>query len=157
MKQILLILTLTFVLGACNNKKSNTVTRAEVVFTKHATLDFYKSQTDSIFKTIDIEIADTSYKIETGLMYRDGMETNQGMLFVFEDEQPRSFYMKNTRFALDIIYFNTNKEIVSFQKNAQPFNESSLPSNAPAQYVLELNAGLSDQWSLQVGDRISWD
>ena len=156
MKQTLFILSLFFVIIACNDKKSNVVKKVEVAFTKHATLDFYKKETDSIFKTIDIEIANTPYKIETGLMYRDGMDTDQGMLFIFEDERPRSFYMKNTRFALDIIYLNKNKEIVSFQKNAQPFNESSLPSNASAQYVLELNAGLSDQWSLQVGDKISW-
>ena len=64
--------------------------------------------------------------------------------------------MKNTRIALDIIYISTDSTIVSFQKNAKPFDESSLPSNAPAKFVLEINAGLSDRWNLEVGDKISF-
>jgi uncharacterized membrane protein (UPF0127 family) len=78
------------------------------------------------------------------------------MLFVFEDELPRSFYMKNTRISLDLIFINENKKIVSFQKNAQPFDERSLPSNAPAKYVLEVNAGLVDTWGLIIQDSISY-
>lgn len=64
--------------------------------------------------------------------------------------------MKNTRFALDIIYLDTNKTIVSFQENAQPFNEGSLPSNAAAKYVLEVNAGLVETWNLEVGDKMTF-
>ena len=78
------------------------------------------------------------------------------MLFIFPDVNPRSFYMKNTEFPLDIIYIDEGQKIVSFQKDAQPYNESSLPSNAPAKYVLEINAGLSEQLGLQVGDSISF-
>ena len=52
---------------------------------------------------------------------------------------------------------NDNKEIVSFQKNAKPFDETSLPSNALAKYVLEINAGLSDEWNIEVNDRIEFD
>ena len=65
--------------------------------------------------------------------------------------------MKNTKIPLDIIYIDEDKTIVSFQKNAKPFDETSLPSNAPAKYVLEVNAGLSDQWQLEVGDSIEFD
>ncbi|MGE5943434.1 MAG: DUF192 domain-containing protein [Flavobacteriales bacterium] len=89
-------------------------------------------------------------------MYRSSMETNQGMLFVFDDVTERHFYMKNTQIPLDIIYIGANKKIVSFQKNAKPFDESSLPSNIPAKYVLEINAGLVDTWSLKEGDSISY-
>ena len=64
--------------------------------------------------------------------------------------------MKNTEFALDIIFINSDHEIVSIQKNAKPFDKSSLPSDAPAKYVLEINAGLSDQWGLEVGDLIEF-
>jgi uncharacterized membrane protein (UPF0127 family) len=141
---------------SCNDKPQNPVKTTEVMFTKHGDLSIIKKETDSIIKVLDIEIADTPYKTETGLMYRNSMENNQGMLFVFEDMRPRSFYMKNTRFALDIIYINDKKEIVSFQKNAQPFNETSLPSGVPAKYVLEINAGLADAWGLSLGDKIDW-
>ena len=61
---------------------------------------------------------------------------------------------KNTKIPLDLIYINENKHIVSFQKNAKPYDESSLPSELPAKYVLEINAGLVDSWHLNVGDSI---
>lgn len=126
-----------------------------VEFKKEASL-ILKKANDSIIKTLDIEIADDEYKTQTGLMYRDSMAQNQGMLFAFPDEDYRAFYMKNTKFALDIIYIDAEKKIVSFQKNAQPNNESSLPSNVPAKYVLEINAGLADEWQLEVGDKIEY-
>lgn len=125
----------------------------EIAFTKQGELSLIKAENDSIIATLDIEIADDEYKTQTGLMYRRSMAENQGMLFIFKDSQTRSFYMKNTEFALDIIYFNSEKEIVSIRKNAKPFDQTSLPSEAPAQYVLEVNAGLSDKWSLTKGDK----
>ena len=79
------------------------------------------------------------------------------MLFVFDDVTERYFYMKNTKIALDLIYINEDKAIVSFQKNAKPFDETSLPSNALAKYVLEVNAGLVDIWELSVGDSIDYN
>ncbi len=54
-------------------------------------------------------------------------------------------------------YIDEAKTIVSFQKNAKPFDETSLPSEAPAKYVLEIYGGLSDEWQLTVGDRIAFD
>ncbi len=124
----------------------------EITFTKQGELNLIKAENDSIITKLDIEIADDDYKTQTGLMYRRSMAKNQGMLFIFKDSQIRSFYMKNTEFALDIIYFNSEKEIISIRKNAKPFDESSLPSEAPAQFVLEVNAGLSDKWNLTTGD-----
>lgn len=115
-----------------------------------------KTANDSIIKNLDIEIADDEYQTQTGLMYRDSMEENQGMLFIFPVEDLLGFYMKNTKFALDIIYIDSDKKIVSFQKNAQPYSEDSLPSNVPAKYVLEVNAGLADAWQLKVGDKIEY-
>jgi uncharacterized membrane protein (UPF0127 family) len=78
------------------------------------------------------------------------------MLFIFPNEAPRSFYMKNTRIPLDIIYISADSTIVSFQKNAKPFDETSLPSNAAAKFVLEINAGLADTWQLQIGDKVDF-
>ncbi len=126
----------------------------EITFTKEGELQLMKAGTDSIIASLDIEIADDEYQTQTGLMYRNSLGKDQGMLFVFKDMQRRSFYMKNTKIPLDIIYFNTEKEIVSIQKNAKPMDETSLPSEAASQYVLEVNAGLSDVWKLENGDRI---
>lgn len=143
---------LTF--SACKNEKKS-IKQTEVAFKKEGELTIYKAS-DSTTVTLDIEIADTEFDRETGLMYRSNMKNTQGMLFVFDNEQPRFFYMKNTQIPLDLIYVSADKKIVSFQKNAKPFDESSLPSNQPAQYVLEVNAGLADTWNLQLGDSLAF-
>ncbi|TBN04726.1 DUF192 domain-containing protein [Hyunsoonleella flava] len=135
-------------------KETKAVKQTEVTFTKEGELSIFKAENDSLKVTLDIEIAETDFDIQTGLMYRDSMKNTQGMLFIFEDERERFFYMKNTRIPLDIIYINANKAIVSFQKNAKPFDESSLPSGGPAKYVLEVNSGLVDEWHLEVADSI---
>lgn len=132
------------------------VKQKKVTFKKEGELKLLKASNDSLIKKIDIEIADNEFETQTGLMYRDSMKENHGMLFVFPDSKPRSFYMKNTRFPLDIIYLDEKETIVSFQENAQPLNENSLPSNASAKYVLEVNAGLVKKWELVVGDKITY-
>jgi len=132
------------------------VTPIEISFKKEGVLFLKKASNDSILKTIDIEIADDDYQTQTGLMYRNSIETHQGMLFVFDKAEYKSFFMKNTKIPLDIIYINADKKIVNIQKNAKPFDETSLPSEAPAKYVLEINAGLSDLWNLQSGDKIDY-
>ncbi|TDU34176.1 hypothetical protein BXY82_2839 [Gelidibacter sediminis] len=148
-------------LGACCiplqscKEEQKTIKPVVVEFKKEGEL-ILKKANDSIVKTLDIEIADDDYQTQTGLMYRDQMDMDKGMLFVFPEEEYKSFYMKNTKIALDIIYIDRNKNIVSFQKNAEPFSETSLPSDAPAKYVLEINAGLADKWQLEVGDKIEY-
>lgn len=149
---LLLITLFVFIIGSCKDEKK-VIKQTEVAFTKEGELTIFKSS-DSTKISLDIEIADTDFDIQTGLMYRNQMETHQGMLFVFDDEKERFFYMKNTKIPLDLIYINADTNIVSFQKNAKPFDESSLPSNGPAKYVLEINAGLVDLWNLSEKDSI---
>ena len=141
---------------SCKKTSENKSLTKEVSFTKEGELTLKKATNDSIVATLDIEFANTEYETQTGLMYRRAMQDDRGMLFIFENEIRRSFYMKNTEFALDIIFVNSDHEIVSIQKNTKPFDKSSLPSDAPAKYVLEINAGLSDQWGLEVGDLIEF-
>lgn len=153
--RLLLIFCFVFSVFSCkDSKKINSSFSKNIAFKKEGTLQLLKKNSDSIIKTLDIEIADDAYQTQTGLMYRDSIKDSQGMLFVFPEEQPRSFYMKNTRIPLDIIYISSDSSIVSFQKNAKPFDETPLPSNANAKFVLEINAGLSDKWKLKTGDKI---
>ena len=149
------IFCITLILTSCKEEKKNLKPTA-ITFKKEGELTLFKSKSDSIILKLDIEIADTDYDVQTGLMYRNSMQENEGMLFVFPEMRERFFYMKNTRIPLDLIYIDNNKFIVSFQENAKPLNESSLPSKAPAQYVLEVNAGLAEKWLLEVGDRIEF-
>ncbi|WP_299125328.1 DUF192 domain-containing protein [uncultured Winogradskyella sp.] len=155
-KYLILIVGLV-VFSSCKEEKA--IKRQEKVvvnFKKEGVLTIKKTDSDSIIKTLDIEIADNEYETQTGLMYRTKLKTNHGMLFIFPDEDFRSFYMKNTKIPLDIIYIDTNKTIVSVQKDAQPFDETSLPSDSPAKYVLEINSGLFDEWQIKVGDIIEF-
>ena len=103
---------------------------------------------------LEVEIADDAYQRETGLMYRESLQENRGMLFIFETEAQRGFYMKNTYIPLDLIFLDANLEVVSIAKEATPKSLETIPSNGPAQYVLEVNAGLSDTWNLKPGDKL---
>jgi len=157
MKKILIaasvILAVVLYAGCKENTSNQNINLTkEVTFTKHGELSLLKAETDSVVASFDIEIADDEYKTQTGLMYRSSMEENHAMLFIFPNEQMRSFYMKNTEFSLDILYFDANKKLINLHEKTQPFNEGSLPSSAPAKYVLEINGGLSEQWNLEAGD-----
>ena len=146
-----ILLVFAIVLVSCKTESKQALKTETISFTKEGELTVMSTETDSIKANFDIEIAETEYETQTGLMYRKSMKEDRGMLFIQPSESLQYFYIKNTEIPLDIIYINTGMKIVSFQKNAEPFNENTLPSNAPAKYVLEINAGLSDQLGLQVG------
>ncbi len=141
---------------SCKEASKKIVTTAPITFTKEGSLSVYKQETDSLLIQLDIEIAETAYETQTGLMYRNSMEDGQGMLFIFPEIAYHSFYMKNTKFPLDIIYIDEQLKVASIIKNAQPLDESSLPSQVPVKYVLEVKAGLSDVWGINTGDRITF-
>ncbi len=151
-----IIVVLLMFSTSCKDNAPVTVKPTEITFQKEGELTLYKGTNDSLITKLDIEIAKSEYDIQTGLMYRNSMKENQGMLFVFKEVTQRSFYMKNTRIPLDLIFLDHNKTIVSFQENAKPLDETSLPSNAMAQFVLEINAGLSEKWGLDVGDKMDY-
>ena len=112
---------------------------------------------DNCFK---IELALTSEEKKQGLMFRDHLEENKGMLFVFLTEKKHSFWMKNTLIPLDIIWINENKEVVFISKNNQPCQDNECPTIEPgrkAKYVLELNGGTTDKINLKIGDKANFD
>jgi uncharacterized membrane protein (UPF0127 family) len=124
-------------------------------FKKEGELTFTDTTGNPIIK-IDIEIADNDYERQLGLMNRESMGEMQGMLFIFPFERLQSFWMLNTLFSLDIIFINSNKEIVTIHKNTTPLSQQSYPSTEPAQYVLEVNAGFCDIHNINLGDRVYW-
>jgi uncharacterized membrane protein (UPF0127 family) len=87
------------------------------------------------------------------------MPADHGMLFVFQDDQPRTFWMKNTLIPLDMLFFDADRRLVAIQANAQPCKADPCglyPSNAPARYVLELNAGAAAKLGARMGDVITF-
>jgi uncharacterized protein len=103
-----------------------------------------------------VEIAANAESRRQGLMGRVKMAENEGMLFLFDEEEERSFWMANTPLPLDIIYISSEKEVVSIQKHATPYSEESLPSYKPARFVVEMNAGFCDRHGIAPGTRVSW-
>lgn len=104
-----------------------------------------------------VEIADNSAERTKGLMYRESMKDNHGMLFVFENEEQLSFWMKNTLISLDMIFFDSNYKVVYVQKVAEPCKVEPcavFSSVKPAKYVLEVKAGTSDRLEIKTGDSI---
>jgi uncharacterized membrane protein (UPF0127 family) len=107
-----------------------------------------------------VELATTPEEQQLGLMFRDEMADDHGMLFIFPTESWRSFWMKNTRIPLDIFYFDAELKLVSVSENTPPCrtrNCPSYPSTRPARYVLELNAGKAQQLGVQPGDVLELD
>ncbi len=153
---ITLVLCILVFLSSCKEENKKTIKTDEVTFTKEGTLSIFKKETDALKVHLSIEIAESEYETQTGLMYRKGMEKDQAMLFIFSDVAMHSFYMKNTAFPLDIIFIDEDLKIASFQENAEAFNEKGLSSQRPIKYVLEINAGLIQEWLLKIGDRIEF-
>lgn len=101
-----------------------------------------------------IEIADDPIERSRGLMFREEMARDHGMLFDFGDEAERFFWMKNTPLSLDIIYIRGDGTVVSIAAGTTPFSTDSIPSDGPAQFVLEVNAGVADEIGLAPGDTL---
>ena len=105
-----------------------------------------------------IEIAADDKSREHGLMDRTEMAADHGMLFVFQNDAPRAFWMKNCKFPQDMMFFDENRKLVSVQHDVPACTADPCPaysSGAPARYVLELNAGQAKKLGLTPGDELT--
>jgi uncharacterized membrane protein (UPF0127 family) len=107
-----------------------------------------------------VEVARTETARARGLMFRDELPAGHGMLFIHEQEEPLAYWMKNTRIPLDILFFDHARHLVSQQRDVPPCDLGDrcppYPSDAPAIYVLELNAGEAERLHLQNGATIEF-
>lgn len=107
---------------------------------------------------IAVEIANDDASRAQGLMFRDHLAADHGMLFVFADDEPREFWMKNTHIPLDMLFFDAAGKLVALQRDAQPCRQdpcATYPSNVPARYVLELAGGSAAHMGVALGDALS--
>lgn len=102
---------------------------------------------------VRVEIAATTSARSRGLMFRDAMGEDDGMLFIYKEEAVRRFWMKDTRLPLSIAFATRSGEIVRIA-DMKPFDESSTSSLAPAIYALEMNQGWFEANGVERGDRI---
>lgn len=128
----------------------------EPKFIKEGTLNILSASTQQSLKELDIEIADDEASIEVGMMYRQSMKDSQGMLFIFDKEAPRSFWMRNTYISLDLIFIDAAQKIVTIHRDAKPMSDVSMPSSRDAQYVLEVNGGFCAKYGVAEGDYIEF-
>jgi len=137
------------------DKGNNVVNKEMFSFKREGELTLINSE-GGFIKKIDVELAENDDKRTQGLMYRTDLTNEQGMLFIFPYETYQSFWMRNTYLSLDMIFINSQHEIVTIHKNTTPFSDQSYPSSKPTTYVLEVPAGFCDKFGINVGDKIVW-
>ena len=115
-KSSVILMVVALLLFSCKEASKKTIATQSIDFTHEGDLSIFLNSSDTLKTKFNIEFAETDYETQTGLMYRKGMDSNQGMLFIFPDERVHSFYMKNTEFPLDIIYIKEDLRIASFKK-----------------------------------------
>lgn len=127
-----------------------------IPFTRQGSLFFIGQAAPDTLATIGIEIADDDNKRARGLMYRQSLPEDAGMLFLHREEQIQSFWMKNTYIPLDMIFVNGEKRIVTIHAQTRPLKEWSYASTEPALYVVEVNGGFCSRHHIGVGDKIDF-
>jgi len=150
MRSLPLVLLLLLFIGCSENNNQATPVDLGRTLDFVGELTFLTSENDEII-TIQIAVADDEDSRRLGLMDVHRLGANEGMLFIFDREQPLSFWMANTPLPLDIIYVNSSLEIVRIYRNTRPFSTQTLPSGAPAIFVVEVNAGFTNQHDIQEG------
>lgn len=113
--------------------------------------------TDSGDYVFTVEWAIEPEQRRCGLMFREEMAADHGMVFDFFDEQVRSFWMRNTLISLDMIFIRDGGEVLNIAENTVPLSLESVPSDGPARYVLEVIAGTAERIGLEPGDMIDLD
>jgi len=114
------------------------------------------SRDGEVYAELAIEIADNDSTRTRGMMQRTTMPDDSGMLFLFDQERDRAFWMANTPLSLDLIFVDADSTVTIMKKYMQPLSAREVPSEGPAQFVLEVIAGYSDTKGLIEGDRLSW-
>jgi uncharacterized protein len=110
-------------------------------------------------RSVVAELAVTDEERARGLMFRDKLLADQGMLFVFDAEEPHAFWMKNTLIPLDMLWLGGDKRVIHIEKNVPPCPADPCPSygpDTPARFVLELIGGSADARGLKIGDRLDF-
>jgi uncharacterized membrane protein (UPF0127 family) len=104
-----------------------------------------------------VELAVTDAERRQGLMFRERLEEDSGMLFLFEKEQVQSFWMKNTRIPLDMIFIDESGTIAGIVENAEPLTLVSRSVGKPSRYVLEVSGGTSRRLGLAAGEKVRFE
>lgn len=111
---------------------------------------------DSGALTVQAELADTVEKRTRGLMFREHMEEEQGMLFLFPVEQQLTFWMRNTLIPLDMIFIRADHTILGVVENATPRTDTARAVPGASQFVLEVNGGVAAKYGVKAGQTVDF-
>lgn len=151
----LVLLMLLVILGSsCQNSPEPVPAAPEIPFRVDGTLDFVRMG-EPLF-SINIEIADTDSLRERGMMQRTSFPPESGMLFLFDNQQLRQFWMGNTPLSLDLLFIANDSTVVAIAKYAKPYSDDPIVGSSPAQFVLEVPGGFVDSKGIVEGDQIRW-
>jgi uncharacterized membrane protein (UPF0127 family) len=152
-----LLLALVLCIAGCRGEAPahETDVSPAIPFRLDGTLRFLRADGTPI-TGIGIEIAETDSARTRGLMGRDSIPAQVGMLFVMPTEEIQTFWMANTPRSLDIIFVGSDSRIVSVGKYTRPYSTDGVTSTGPAKYIVEVAAGFADAHGLIPGDLISW-
>lgn len=104
----------------------------------------------------NVELAVSEEERAQGLMFRKDLAPNAGMLFLYNQDQAVTFWMKNTYLPLDMIFIASDGKITQIVRRAQPLSENLIPSNTYVRGVLEVNAGIADRLDIEPGDQVDF-
>jgi uncharacterized membrane protein (UPF0127 family) len=138
------------------------MTLITVIYTLVSGCDAAESQSDSTViiatrnarHTFTVELARTAEEMQRGLMFRTSLAADHGMLFLYADDQPVSFWMKNTFIPLDLLFIDRQGTILRIAQRAVPQSTALIPSGEPVRAVLEVNGGTAGRLGIAVGDRV---
>lgn len=153
----LLLLLISFLFISCESEKPRQSVDSEGRTLNYTgQLSFVTADGNEI-TTVQIAVADDEASRSAGLMDVRNLPEQHGMLFIFDDEQPRSFWMANTPLSLDIIFVNSEMEIIRIHRSTQPYSEKNFASDFPAKYVVEVNAGFTTKNDITEGAKIEFE
>ena len=153
MKKITLLTGMTavfiFVFSGCSGGDANAGNLKEVVF-----------KTDTGDHKFFVEVADDSEERKQGLMHRESLGEDRGMIFVYDNERKVAFWMKNTLIPLDMIFLDDDFEVIDYFTDVPPCEADPCPHYIPkqnAKYIIELNAGKISEIDLKRGDLVDYE
>lgn len=147
------MLVLLFVAG-CGKDKPAAIPM-DIPFRGDGILEFLAPD-GSVITRIAIEIAETDSAQIRGLMDRRSLPERGGMLFVYPNEEPRSFWMRSTPLPLDLLFITAGDSVLNVVPRTVPYSDDRIESTGPARHVLEVRAGFTERWGIDPGTRIRW-
>ncbi len=142
--------------SGCERDSGSRVIRTDIEFRPDGLLDFLNDSGDIVTRIV-IEIAESDSAKARGLMDRRSLPARGGMLFLDQKPSDRRFWMRSTPLPLDIIFVRADSSIANIVKRTTPYSDQEILSVGPAQFVVEVRAGFTDQFSIHDSLRIKWE